>query len=204
LRRSRRRPHSHSAVELRQTASESLQDAKFAIQESGNWIKNADTKSTVIAAATGVVATASASNADTVYGAFSSGRLGCIGPLLVLLIIAYIGTLIITAVYLYMALSPRTEPLGPANRFAWTSVAFRNSQTPDTSWSAVQAEACQQNYILACIARAKYRAFKAALRWFGGNLVAAILIICISTWATAADRAELTSNRSASASALKA
>lgn len=93
--------------DLRQTASESVQDARFAIQESGNWIKNADTKSTVVAAATGVVATALASRADTVHEAFAGGRLGCAGPIVALLIFGYIATLIVTASYLYRALSPR-------------------------------------------------------------------------------------------------
>ena len=186
MRRRSWRPPVDSVAGLRQTASESLQDAKFAIQETGNWIKNADTKSTVVAAATGVVATASASNADTVHGAFMSGKLGCAGPLVVLLILAYIGTLVVAAAYLYLALSPRTDPLAEPNRFAWPSVAFGSSQSPDDLWSSVQAEAWHQNYMLACIARAKYRAFSGALKWFGANLIAAIVIICIATWATAA------------------
>jgi hypothetical protein len=186
LRRSRPRSPQPSVPEGRQTASDSLHDAKFAIQESGNWIKNADTKSTVIAAATGVVATASASNADTVHGAFAGGKLGCSAPVLAVLILVYIGTLIVTATNLYLALSPRTAPLDEPNRFAWPSVAFGSPQIPNDLWTAVQAEAWKQNYMLARIAMVKYAAFKNALQWFGINFVAAIAIVCMSTWATAA------------------
>jgi hypothetical protein len=155
-----------------QSSAEALADAKFAIQESGNWIKNADTKSTLIAAAVGVVATASASKADVVYRAFSGGKLGCASLLLLALIVAYVVTLLVTAYCLYRALSPRTDHLVDLNRFAWPSVVARGPSLPE------------QNYMLACIARDKYRAFKSALTWFGLNLAAAVLMIFAATWAS--------------------
>lgn len=170
----------------RQTALESVQDAKFAIQESGNWIKNADTKSTVIAAATGVVASALASRADTVHKAFTEGRLGCAGPIVTLLILSYIATLTVTVLHLYRALAPRTRPLNASNRFAWPSVELCGREVPDSNWAIVQDEAWSQNYMLACIAGAKYRALKRALGWFGGSLALAIAITCVATWATSA------------------
>lgn len=167
----------------RQSASESLADAKFAIQETGNWIKNADTKSTVVAAATGVVATASASKAGSVHAAFASGKLGCGGILFAVVIIVYIFALLVTAYYLYAALSPRTQLQVQANRFAWPNVASSGGAIPDNSRATVEAEAWSQNYMLGCIASKKFGAFKGALRWFGVSFCAAILIICISAWA---------------------
>jgi hypothetical protein len=167
-----------------QSSAEALADAKFAIQESGNWIKNADTKSTLIAAAVGVVATASASKADVVYRAFSGGKLGCASLLLLALIVAYVVTLLVTAYCLYRALSPRTDHLVDLNRFAWPSVVARGPSLPELSWAKVNEEAWAQNYMLACIARDKYRAFKSALTWFGLNLAAAVLMIFAATWAS--------------------
>lgn len=174
-----------SGPDDRQTALESVQDARFAIQETGNWIKNADTKSTVVAAATGVVATALASKAGAVHEAFANGGLACIGPMLVLLIVSYIATLIGTTTCLYRALSPRTRPTSMSNRFAWPSAELNGPEVPNSSWTVVQREAWGQNYMLACIAGAKYRAFRSALQWFGASLAITIAIVCIVAWATA-------------------
>lgn len=186
-------PDADESSNLVQTSAEALLDARFAIQESGNWIKNADTKSTIIAAAAGVVAAATASKADVVYRAFSSGKLGCSAMLLLMLIIGYVATLLVTASYLYRALSPRTDLLPDVNRFAWPSVISGGPAVPELSWAKVIQEAWAQNYMLACIARDKYRAFKNALRWFGLSLAAAVILISVATWADAGARQHISS-----------
>lgn len=138
-----------------QLASDVLDDAKFVIQDVGNWIKNADAKSTVVAAATGVVATAAASKVDVVSAALRNDSFHCKWLLVVLAATAFTAV-IVAGYFLYRALSPRTSQIGLPNRFAWPSLAEGQGLPTDYSWSVVQQEAWAQAARLAGIAEQKF------------------------------------------------
>lgn len=165
---------------IEQTSKESLDDAKFVIQDIGNWIKNADAKSTVAAAATGVVATATASKADVIRAALVNQQFHC-KWLLLALVIASVASLVASASYQYRALTPRTTSSGPNNRFAWPSLASK-AVVIDNVWSAVRDDAWSQATTLATIARDKYTNFRQALRWFGVGFATSICLIALATW----------------------
>jgi len=169
------------ASEPEQLGSESLDDAKFVIQDVGNWIKNADTKSTVIAAATGVVATAVASKIDIVYSALNNTDFHCKWALLVLAALSFVA-LVATGYYLNRALSPRTHQEGAVNRFAWPSLANGKGVPREFSWSAANREAWDQAERLAGIAKLKFENLRTAMRWFGLGFVSSLVMIIVATW----------------------
>ncbi|WP_155981455.1 hypothetical protein [Nocardia sp. BMG111209] len=156
------------------------EDAKLAMTEFGNWIKNADTKVAVQAAALGVVITAAGSKADLFRRALSDPAAGCramlVGPLLLLL-----GAIVATGMYLYRALAPRTAAT-EWSRFSWPSIAAAAQPPEVLDRRSTLREAWSQNYALARIADEKFAACRNALRCFGLTLILFAACIGVATW----------------------
>ena len=144
---------------------EDWEDAKLSIQEFGNWVKNADTKTTVLTAALGVTATAVASRTDSIVRAYGAAETG-LALLLTLPLILFSFSVFVTIRFIYLALMPRTKPSSPANRFSWSSMATRTEPPKSLATSAVMEEAWEHAHTLAGIADKKYKAFRWALIWY--------------------------------------
>ena len=152
-------------------------DAILALQEFGGWIKNADTKATILVAATSVVVVALLSRTDlvirTVRADVSSRWI--VGLLLVATIIC----LTVLAVCVYQSVRPRKMNFG-FSRFAWPSVAELDSAPVSFSSSTFEAEAWAQSYALALIARQKFKWFNRALITFWLSLLFfAVLVVVL-------------------------
>lgn len=156
---------------------------KLAIQETGGWIKNADTKSTILAGSFGLSLTFAVPRLlealPTVFIApFAFG-------LWVAAAVILVTAALLTGYRIGNALLPRTS-LGNSlmNRFAWPSLANVAAQhLPPEKLSAadIRAEAWEQAASLARIAAAKYRSFKIALISFCVYLGALLAMVVIQT-----------------------
>lgn len=157
--------------------------SKLAIQETGGWIKNADTKSTILAGSFGLSLTFAAPRLlealpDVVAVPFAFG-------IWVAAAAIFTVAALITGYRIGNALLPRTE-LGSSlmNRFAWPSLASVAPQhLPPEKVSAddVRTEAWEQAASLARIAAAKYRSFKIALISFCVYLAALLAMVATQT-----------------------
>ncbi|MFE3054822.1 hypothetical protein [Nocardia sp. NPDC059239] len=157
------------------------EDAKLAMTEFGNWIKNADTKVTILTAALGILVASTASNIDTLHAALSNPAFRhkwILSVPLGLLCCAILAT----AGFAYQALKPRSGGASTQNRFSWPSVADSSCPPSDLDPMATLVEAWTQNHALARIAALKYRAFANALRCFGIALILSGTCIAIATW----------------------
>ncbi|WP_147130050.1 hypothetical protein [Nocardia ninae] len=151
--------------------------------EFGNWIKNADTKLTVLAAALGIVMAAVASKADSFQKALANPEFDCKWTLIMALLLL-LGAIVVTAGYLYVALVPRMTSMG-SNRFAWPSVVAEGRPPWNLEHRSTLDEAWSQNHALAGIAGRKYVAFRKALRTFGIALLLCAVCIALATWQAA-------------------
>ena len=156
-------------------------DAKVAMQEFGSWIKNADTKITILAAVLGVSLTALAGRAESIVAAVRDhdGRL--VGVLIVSLAIVGAAA-IVTAHYIIKALRPRVGSVSNNNRFSWPAMAKRSEVPTQFDADTRVAEAWEQAGALAKIAQAKYESFTRALRSFIVLAVAACVAISVASW----------------------
>lgn len=147
---------------------ERWEDAKFAIQETGGWVKNADAKVTILGAAIGVLFAATIARlADFVHVVRSAPD--CL-PLYWVLLVGFSTCLAAAGMFIFDALRPRTAHAA-GNRFAWPSLAATSPNLLLFEEAGVSAEAWQQAHTLACIASRKYRAFARALISFAVALV---------------------------------
>jgi hypothetical protein len=143
------------------------EDAKVAIQEFGGWVKNADTKSTILSAAVGLVFVALLTRVQ---------RLGDVVRMdsawrcpLILIGILLLASMVFLAICLFSALRAR-KVAGHFSRFSWPSVAGVEGElklNPDGSAD----EAWIQARALASIVRRKYYWFNRALATFWVTLV---------------------------------
>lgn len=161
----------------------SWEDAKLALQEYGNWVKNADTKTTVLAAATSLLISVMAANSKMFVATIQAGSWPS-GALSVLLLVFVVASFL-TARCLFAALTPRTTAASLDNRFSWPAVASK--AVPPTSYPAetLVAEAWEQCHTLAQTAAAKYRSFYAALRWFAVTVVIGAIALVSASWTNA-------------------
>lgn len=164
-------------------ATPDWEQSKLAIQETGGWIKNADTKTTVLTAAFGVSLTFALPRILDGVTALGGAPV-LFGAWLVLMIILVL-TIGLTAFGIYRALIPRADVrASQLNRFAWPSVAgLASTDLPpeDRSEEAVRGEAWEQAATLARIAAQKYRSFKLALRAFGTYVIVLALVLTLVT-----------------------
>lgn len=156
------------------------EDAKLAMTEFGNWIKNADTKVSVLAAVFGVMLALLAARADTVRRALAHPASWATW-ILVALLVLLLGAIVVTTGLLYSALVPRTMVTG-RNRFSWPSLAAEPGPPRDLDQRSTLEEAWSHNHLLAMIAERKYSAFRNALRGFVITLILGIAVVVIATW----------------------
>lgn len=161
--------------------------SKLAIQEIGGWIKNADTKATILAGSFGLSLTFVVPRLLEALPAIAVAPVAF--GLWIALAVVFAAAAVITGYGIGNALLPRTS-LGASltNRFAWPSLASVAAQhLPPSVGSAedVRTEAWEQAASLARIAAAKYRSFKVALVAFCIYLAAVVAMVIVQTVATA-------------------
>lgn len=165
--------------------AEDWEDARLAIQEFGGWVKNADSKITVLAAVVGVTISVLGAKSSDIASAFTSGPRAALIVLTISALSAVV-FLAATGVSVLVALSPRVgrnekhHTCAKANRFSWPDVARGLEVPPDAE--NLRDEAWRQAVVLAGIARAKYRAFKVSVALFVVTLVALMFAIGSSAW----------------------
>ncbi|MFI9503367.1 hypothetical protein [Nocardia sp. NPDC052566] len=148
--------------------------------EFGNWIKNADTKISVLAAVFGVMLALLAARADT-FRRVLADPASCATWILVALLMLLLGAVLMTTGLLYSALVPRTVVTG-RNRFSWPSIASEPQPPRNLDQRSTLEEAWSHNHLLAQIAGRKYAAFRNALRGFVITLILGIACVVIATW----------------------
>ncbi|MBO9049534.1 hypothetical protein [Curtobacterium flaccumfaciens] len=157
--------------------------AKSAIAEFGAWVKNADTKATVLAAGFGAVSTITAGRFSAVLTVIFGGSEGW-RILVAVAGVAFIVAAVITIWFLTRALIPRKNVSGGRNAFAWPSVAD-SFEANDKEFSRASAEmAWAQAHALAKIAKAKFAAFRAALFSFVALIVFAAILLGVASAVT--------------------
>lgn len=163
---------------------EHWEPAKLAVQEVGGWIKNADSKVTVLAAGLGVTLAAVAAQAGAIAKGVGHAP-ACTSLIIVTLAMLFAVSILSSAIYICLALYPRDGGVTIDNRFSWTTLS---------KWAAVPDEVVASNGIedawrqaqeLARIAKLKFRAFRTALLLFGLAAVFAFACIGISNWVNA-------------------
>lgn len=157
------------------------EDAKVAMQESGSWIKNADTKVTVLAAVLGVSLTVLAGRFDRIVGALREQG-GCLSIFLIVGLAGVVVASITTLIFVAAALRPRTAKVSEGNRFSWPSMARRPFAPTAFPVASRASEAWEQAFALATIAEAKYRSFVRALHAFLGLILWIVVVLVVSAW----------------------
>lgn len=146
------------------------------MQEFGNWIKNADTKTAVLTAALGLTVTAVASRAESIaslYRTQEGGQLIALTVSLAIFIVAVLAMLF----FIHAALRPRTEPSAATNRFSWTAVAALSVPPTYFPSESLVKEAWGQAFELSKIAKKKYGAFRWALKLYFLVLIASVGVV---------------------------
>lgn len=163
------------------TLEPNWEDAKFAVQEYGNWIKNADTKITILAGASGVLLTFLASKLPSAYVVVREGEPAEAAMMIVVIIsLLVVGT--VMARWIYIALRPRTPVSLPQNRFSWPAMASLSAAPNGFSPFTLIEEAWDQAFVLSKIAYAKYFAFNRAIEWFAVLVVLGAGYVAWSGW----------------------
>lgn len=140
---------------------------KLVLQETGGWIKNADTKSTIIAGAFGVSLTFVVPRIVTASTYVFTGVCQFTQAWWIALLLLVAASIAFTAWNLYRTLIPRTNS-EPANRFSWPSLATEFATPPAPAGPEITIqEAWQQTLTLARIAQLKFKHLRRALRSFG-------------------------------------
>ena len=159
--------------------SKDWEDAKVAMQESGSWIKNADTKVTILAAVLGVSLTTLAGQSSRIVTALQRQDVHVVIPMTFALA-GVVVTSILTVFFVGECLRPRTVEVSADNRFAWPSMAGRSSAPLSFPSASRVAEAWEQAFALSKIVEAKYRSFRWALRMFLGLMFFIVVVLILS------------------------
>jgi hypothetical protein len=156
------------------------------IQETGNWIRNADTKATVLAAALALTISTAVTHCAGVVDAYH-GRGGVIGRWIIIVAsLLAAATLLLSIVNVYKTLLPRTSAETTFNRFGWPSIAASSHPPTKLDPAGLRDEAWRQSYQLALIAQAKFHHFRLGLRFF----LSAIFFLSFTFIAVAAGYSE--------------
>jgi hypothetical protein len=149
------------------------------IQETGGWIKNADTKTTVLAAAFGVsltIAVARIAEATPMVIQLPS----MIGAIVWFCSLTLLGVAVVAVGWnLYRTLLPHIESAG-ANRFAWPDLAAGRVPNAVPAADGALADAWLQVATLSGIANQKYRRLRVALKCFGIYLILLTWIVALA------------------------
>ncbi len=144
-------------------------DGRDAITYFAGWIGNADTKSGLLATGLTVLGVTSAQRAHDILHATPAGWRGVVAASCVLLSLLGIA---VSAVYLTLALAPRTSPPPAFSRYAFPAIAQREPGfVPDLDGTQQRAEAWIQAHALATVALTKYRCFRRGLYTFAAGAV---------------------------------
>lgn len=152
--------------------------AKLSISEFGNWIKNADSKVTLLGAAFSVSVSVVATKADVYRSALVNDK-HSLNWLLVVLLTLTVVALLSCAVCIYVSLVPRTKA-GVQNLFSWASVSSNEVIPAWTTRQKLLDDAWVQCIDLASIARTKYFWFKRALISFGFFILGSALTFILA------------------------
>lgn len=149
-----------------------LAEALAAGAEFGCWVRNADTKAGLLAAATAVLVGALAQQTGTL-GTFLAPETRLETVVLVLLV-ATGGGMLTTTVFLGHALIPRTPTSSEVpNRFSWPDMAEADpAQLRRGDQAAAAHEAWCQAHTVAIIAKRKFDAIRRAVWSLGGSFLA--------------------------------
>lgn len=139
--------------------------AKLAVSETGAWIKNADTKATILAAGLGIAASVTAGRAAAIWQLITGSNLS-LTVAAVLTSAAFIIGAVGAIWFAARTLIPRTKVSDGRNPFAWPSVASSFQVDDENFGDASAGQAWNQAHALAQIAAAKYCSFAASLKWF--------------------------------------
>lgn len=154
--------------------------AKLAVSETGAWIKNADTKATILAAGLGVAISVTAGRAAAVWQLI-------MGPNTALSVVSTAAALVfalgvVGSIWCAVrTLIPRTNVTGGRNPFAWPSVASSFEANDEEFGKASAQQAWNQAHALARIAAAKYRSFEVALTWFIVAIVGSGITVALAS-----------------------
>lgn len=144
--------------------------AKLALQEFSGWVKNADSKVTVVAASFGVSLTLAITQIVPAMGRVLAIG-GCVAQIWAGLLLAFVAAAVCTGTGIFMALVPRT-PSAEANRFSWPDHATGAvvAATLNCSTEAAVADAWKQARALAVIGAEKFKWLRRTLVFFGAYL----------------------------------
>jgi hypothetical protein len=134
------------------------------IEQTGEWIRNADTKTGLLATAISVLIAATAGNMHrkqfTAWHSVSGVVSICAGGI-------FLGCAILAVVHMLAVVIPRTKVAGSISRFSWPWLAAHTEAEINSQVRRIGArrEAWAQAKALADIARAKHHHFKRAVAW---------------------------------------
>lgn len=137
-------------------------DAAFAIEQFGEWVRNSDTKATILGGAIGLVATVGLSALPALTAIVCAG--GWRSWLAAVMSAGTLAALVATGVAVYQSLRPRTV-VGEPTRFGWPVVASSGFSIASLRPEDARAEAWEQARVLANIASEKFRWFGLALKF---------------------------------------
>lgn len=167
------------------TTSPSWEDAKFAVQEIGGWVKNADTKITILAGTVGVILSLLLARLADILRVVRVHD-GAARDVVLVSGVVGLACLALTVAFSVRALIPRfggDRMLAATNRFSWPELADDSSSSlPDPATAAMEAWA--QARALSRIARAKYRSFRWALGFFLAGATSLVICVAAAAWAS--------------------
>lgn len=149
-----------------------------AMDQIANWVRFADAKSAVLAAALGVVLTAFLNGLERLVVVIrGGGPCAWITGALIIFALAAFGY---TLTWLFRSLVPRRRSAQPGiNRFAWPTLGEVSPATLLDHVGEVEAriEAWQQVMDLSAVANEKFKAFDLALRGFATCFISVVVLV---------------------------
>ena len=149
-----------------------------AMDQIANWVRFADAKSAILAAALGVVLTAFLNALGPLIVVVKAGG-SCAwaaGAFVLLALVSFGYTL----VWLFRALAPRRRAAQSGiNRFAWPTLGEASLEDVQTHVEDAEArvDAWRQVVDLSAVANQKFRAFDLALRGFAACVITVLLLV---------------------------
>lgn len=175
----------------RRKAERDFASAQLAVQEFGGWVRHADSKITVLAAAIGVSVTLLAARGGAVFAVLAETNLR---PWIQLaIILTGVGSLVCIGAALrlvFLSLTPRLTASAPGNPFSWPDVAVSPPRVRLSHERHVEF-AWQETEILASIALMKFVAFRRSLEWFLVSIVLSVTCVLLTDSALAWSLAEV-------------
>jgi hypothetical protein len=141
------------------------EDVRLVIEQTGEWIRNADTKTGLLATAVSVLVAAGASKMQ--HTEITTWSHSATGILALAAGGAFLFAVAIAASHMLAVLLPRTTVATDPSRFSWPWISGRSQIEIDSQVASVTArrEAWIQAKTLADIAKVKHHYFKRAVAW---------------------------------------